>query len=84
MIILDFQSSMVSRALTCIVNQMDSIKDSYTTALVAYTLTLANHSQASDMIRALRSKAITKGKKNKQVENKNAFFLKKYLMKYLS
>ena len=54
---------MVSRALTCIVNQTDSIKDSYTTALVAYTLTLANHSKAADMMRALRSKAITKGEK---------------------
>lgn len=69
---------MVSRALACIVNQTDSIEDSYTTALVAYTLTLANHSKVADMMRALRSKAITKGEENKKVEKKKAFpFLKK-------
>ena len=53
---------MVSRALSCITRQLDSIQDSYTMALVTYTLTLANHSDAQKMMKLLKNKAVKTGK----------------------
>ena len=55
---------MVSKALSCIASQLDSIKDSYATALVTYTLMLANHAKAAEMMKKLRMKAISKGTKD--------------------
>ena len=52
---------MVSKALSCITSKLDSITDSYTTALVTYTLNLANHSDAPKMMKLLESKAVKKG-----------------------
>ena len=56
------QSTMVSEALSCITNRLDSIEDTYATALVTYTLMLANHSDASKMMKLLREKAVKKGR----------------------
>ena len=56
------QNTMVSRALSCITRQLDSIQDSYTMALVTYTLTLANHSDAQKMMKLLKNKAVKTGK----------------------
>ena len=57
------QSTMVSEALSCITNRLDSIEDTYATALVTYTLMLANHSDASSkMMKLLREKAVKKGR----------------------
>ncbi|XP_028406949.1 murinoglobulin-1-like isoform X3 [Dendronephthya gigantea] len=50
-------STMVSKALQCIVDRLDSITDTYSTALVTYTLTLANHTDAQRMLRMLKNKA---------------------------
>ena len=55
---------MVSKALSCITSQLDSIKDSYATALVTYTLMLANHGKAAEMMKKLRKKAISEGIKD--------------------
>ena len=55
------QSTMVSKALSCITSRLDSIKDTYATALVTYTLMLAKHSDASKMMKLLRDKAVKKG-----------------------
>ena len=57
---------MVSEALSCITSQLDSIKDSYTTALVTYTLTLANHTDAQKMMKLLKNKAVRKGNEIKE------------------
>ena len=53
---------MVSEALSCITSRLDSIEDTYATALVTYTLMLANHSDASKMMKLLREKAVKKGR----------------------
>ena len=53
---------MVSEALSCITHRLDSIEDTYATALVTYTLMLANHSDASKMMKLLRGKAVKKGR----------------------
>ncbi|XP_028407192.1 alpha-2-macroglobulin-like protein 1 isoform X2 [Dendronephthya gigantea] len=50
-------SIMVSKALKCIVNRLDTITDTYSTALVTYALTLANHTDAQRMLRILKNKA---------------------------
>jgi hypothetical protein len=50
---------MVSKALRCVTNNLDQFHDSYTTSLVTYTLTLADHPKAELMIRRLKKKAIT-------------------------
>ena len=55
------QSTMVSKALSCITSRLDSINDTYATALVTYTLMLAKHSDASKMMKLLRDKAVKKG-----------------------
>ena len=52
---------MVSKALSCMTSRLDSIKDSYATALVTYTLMLAKHGDASKMMKLLREKAVKKG-----------------------
>ena len=52
----------MSKALSCITSRLDSIKDSYATALVSYTLMLAKHSDASKMMKVLRDKAVRKGR----------------------
>ena len=52
---------MVSKALSCITSRLDSINDTYATALVTYTLVLANHSEASKIMKSLRDKAVKKG-----------------------
>ena len=52
---------MVSKALSCITSQLDSIKDSYTTALVTYTLSLANHTEAKKMMKLLKNMAVKEG-----------------------
>ena len=53
---------MVSKALSCIASRLDSITDSYATALVTYTLMLANHSDASKMMKLLRERAVKQGR----------------------
>ena len=53
---------MVSKALSCITSRLDSISHTYATALVTYTLMLANNSNASKMMRLLRNRAVTTGK----------------------
>ncbi|XP_028407143.1 alpha-2-macroglobulin-like protein 1 isoform X2 [Dendronephthya gigantea] len=50
-------STMVSKALRCIVNRFNTITDTYSTALVTYALTLANHTDAQRMLRILKNKA---------------------------
>lgn len=53
---------MVSEALSCITSRLDSLEDTYATALVTYTLMLANHSDALKMMKLLREKAVKKGR----------------------
>ena len=55
---LTFQTRMVSKALGCINNHLDDIQDSYTISLVTYTLVLADHPKADNMITRLKKKAI--------------------------
>ena len=52
---------MVSKALSCMAKQADSIKDTYAISLVTYAFVLAKHDKATDMIRLLRSKATDQG-----------------------
>ena len=52
----------MSEALSCITSRLDSIEDTYATVLVTYTLMLANHSDASKMMKLLREKAVKKGR----------------------
>ena len=53
---------MVFKALSCIKNQLDSVNDTYATALVTYTLMLAKHSNASKMMKLLKDKAVKEGR----------------------
>ena len=62
LMLLSFQNAMVWRALSCITNRLEFINDTYTAALVTYTLTLANHTDAKKIMTMLRNKAIKKGK----------------------
>ncbi|XP_028400036.1 pregnancy zone protein-like isoform X5 [Dendronephthya gigantea] len=55
------ETKMVSKALDCITKQLDNdVHDSYTTSLITYTLTLANHSMVRIMMDRLEKKAISK------------------------
>ena len=50
---------MIQDALNCLRDASSSLTDSYSLALFAYTLTLANDPSASDLFTALKNKAIT-------------------------
>ena len=50
------------KALSCITNRLDSVNDTYATALVTYTLMLAKHSNASKMMKLLKDKAVKEGR----------------------
>ncbi|XP_028400033.1 murinoglobulin-1-like isoform X2 [Dendronephthya gigantea] len=55
------ETKMVSKALDCITKELDNdVHDSYTTSLITYTLTLANHSMVGIMMDRLDKKAISK------------------------
>ena len=53
---------MIQDALNCLRDASSSLTDSYSLALFAYTLTLANDPSASDLFTALKNKAITEGR----------------------
>ena len=50
---------MVSKALSCVTDNLIQIQDSYTTSLVTYTLVLADHPKAGLMISRLKNKAVS-------------------------
>ena len=53
------------KALSCITNRLDSVNDTYATALVTYTLMLAKHSNVSKMMKLLKDKAVKEGRVEK-------------------
>lgn len=61
-----FKSTIVSKALSCIENHLESVNDTYATALISYTLALAKHNETLSMLTLLRRKAIKNGESLKK------------------
>jgi len=59
---LDLQRDVIAKGVTCILNQQDSVTDSYSTSIIAYALTLAGHPDRAKFLKKLETKAIVKGK----------------------
>ena len=52
---------MIQNALSCLRTASSNLTDSYSLALFSYTFTLAGDQHASDLFKALQSKAIKEG-----------------------